>query len=258
MKILSRVSLFVLGAAFSLFLTTGYVQAAEDDKSEKALSLDEVKALIEGLSTYGDATAGVVPEETGLSFYDIYARQIAYRDNTKAFRASLEARREKYKDIYIDKRNASKDVMEKVYKAEIAAYQKELASQGEVSKEEGVKEAKSGMSETEEPNEELEDTSGEVEEADSEGALIEEAIPPKNGEEEKVKKKVVTSDDAPDFDPSDLSDEEDDEWSDEAAGQSVADEEPMAGDEQTNVPDESDVRDEEVVEGDVSVAEPVE
>ncbi len=240
MKILSRFSFCVLCAAFSLFLTTGYVHSAEGDNAEDTevvLSLEEARALIEELPTYIDATSGTVPEETGLSFYDIYSRQIAFRENTKAFRASLEARRENYKKIYIDKRDAYKVALDKIYKAEIAAYQEEISSKGQNDEADG-----SDSPEITEEGDDILDENGEVEpqEADveagnaqSEGGLKEEEIPPKHGEEETVKKKVVTSDDAPDFNPSDLSNEEDDEWNDAddmPVDEDVSNEEPMAGD----------------------------
>jgi hypothetical protein len=219
MKILSRISLFVLGAAFSLFLTTSYVAAADDDQAEKVLSPEEVRTLIDGFPTVDDATAGTVPVETGLGFYDIYSRQIAFRENTKAYRASLEARRENYKKIYFDKRENYKENLNKIYRAETAEALKNKDAKGNSPEGDDIKEAKFEMEGAASESDESKDYDSSAVNSDKNGkSLKEEDIPPKEGEEGVVKKKVVTSDDAPEFDPADLPDEDewsDDEWSDD-------------------------------------------
>lgn len=211
MFFLSRVSFFILCAAFSFLAFTSASFASEDKKKEKPLSLEEVRVLIDELGTGGDATKGPVPVNSELDLYDIYARQIAYRENSKEFRASLEERRENYKKAYVQQRDDYKALMEKIYRAEIAAYQKDMNKKKKDS-DEMKKDAPSGMKKVAEkpadkkmsPKEPGSVSDSEDMQGEEKADLKEQEIPSEDGEEEDVKRKVVTSEDAPDFDPSDL------------------------------------------------------
>ncbi len=231
MKFLSRLSFFAAVLAFSSILSTGYALSAGKDNGERALSLDEVQSLISELGTGGDATAGTVPVDVDSASYDIYARQIAYRENVKAFRQSLDERRENYQSSYIDQKTAYQSLMEKVYKAEIAAYQKSLGKE-KPSKKKSIGQVVAEVSDAPDMSDAGADDADAV--AENDEGLKEADIPPQEGEEGKVKKKVVTSDDAPDFDPADVEGGADEEPSDAEVDLDILDESEEEADELGN------------------------
>lgn len=220
MGILSRVLFLILISSFSVTFTSftalaeGGNSAVDEGHEEKVMSLEEAKALIDSLGSGKDATKGSVRTDTEIEFYDIYSRQIAFRENTKDFRESLEQRRENYKKVYIDLREDYKKNMEAIYRAEIAAYQEEIMNKsGDVPEDDAGEEvAEFEMEDSDMAGDEVSDTEMEAQEH---GGLKEEEIPVSEEEEGHVKKKVVTSDDAPDFNPEDLAGEEDDSVWDE-------------------------------------------
>lgn len=228
MKILSRVFCFSIFSFVFMSLSVGQALAAggKDEKDEKPLSMEAAERLIDELETAGDATEGLVPVETGAEFYDIYARRIAYRENAKAFRQSLEDRRYDFQSHYLDKQKHFETVLEKVYKAEIANYQKELAKKEKLSKKDigdVVAQASSVQRDDERrtvDKPKIAENEAEVDAEDNTG-LKEADIPVEENQKGKIKKKVVTSEDAPDFDPADLSDGEGDEVLDEGVEEPV-------------------------------------
>lgn len=208
---------FALGfCALSLVgVSSVYAQdAVAPQEDEEVLTLDEAKALIATRPGAKDATNEVV-KDFSLKFYDIYGRQLQYRENSKEFRAMLETRRYSYQRPYVEIRDAFDDVRKKVYEAERAAYQaqieaynKSINSKTQDAKEEEPVMAKPvSLPQPDEPiNAPAADDSGEDAE-DGSPVLREEDIPSDEGadaEEGVPKKKVVVSDDAPDFDPSNL------------------------------------------------------
>ncbi|MGH1456138.1 MAG: hypothetical protein ACRBDI_05105 [Alphaproteobacteria bacterium] len=210
MKFLSRMSCLAMVLAFSSIISAGYANAADEQVSEKPVSMDEVQRLISELPTAKDATSGTVPVDVGDGIYDIYARQIAYRESVKAFRKSLDDRRENYQSSYIDKKKNYQNLIDKIYKAEIAAYKKNLGKEtmaenkniGEVVAE--VADVDGEVLDAPQVSE-TDNVDGGESSTEGDGGLKEADVPPKEGEEGKVKKKVVTSDDAPDFNPADVS-----------------------------------------------------
>lgn len=179
----------------------GFSAYAEDTKKpaadEEVLNLDEAKALIESSPAAKDAIKGTVPEDVSQNYYDIHARQIAYRENVKEYRASLEARRESFARPQYNALERYRETIAKVYAAEGEAAAKARADVKDVKKKKEIDYSK------EKPAIKDEDVA--VADIEEEGGLTEKPIPSDPEVEEGApKKKVVTSEDAPDFDPSDL------------------------------------------------------
>lgn len=192
---------------------------AEAKAEEDVLTLDEAKALIMTRPGAKDATNEVV-KDFSLEFYDIYGRQLQYRENAKEFRAMLETRRYSYQRPYVAMRDAFDDVRMKVYEAERAAYQAQIEAYNNSLREreaaaasaaaEDAPKAKMEPVSLPQPDEPInapaaDDNGDDV--ADDGPVLREKDIPDEEGadaEQGATKKKVVVSDDAPDFDPSNL------------------------------------------------------
>jgi len=159
------------------------------ENNAKTMSPEQAKALVFSKSTAKDAVSGTVSEDSGMKYYDIRARQMAYRENAKDLRASLEARRVNFEAPRLQTIEDFRETQPKVYEAESAAYQKSLKD--------GPKK-KTMMKNVKTPSEKAD-----VPKKDgvSDGGVKERDVP---SSDEGVKKKVITSDDAPDFDPSNL------------------------------------------------------
>jgi len=209
---------FFTWCVFALSFAGAPTVFAQDDmsaeKKEDVLTLEEAKALIATRPGAEDATSEVV-KDFSLEFYDIYGRQLQYRENAKEFRAMLETRRYSYQRPYVAMRDAYDDVRIKVFEAERAAYQaqieaynKSIASRNgdDVVEEEPAKPQPVSLPQPDEPiNAPATVDDGSAEDGGPD--LREQDIPSDESAEEgagKTKKKVVVSDDAPDFDPSDL------------------------------------------------------
>ncbi len=192
---------YVYFAFLGLALVSTPVFAADQEsekKEEKILSPEEAKEAVMSLPTAKDAVSGTVPTEaSALDYYDIYGRQLAYRENVKAYRASLESRRTSFVGPQVAAIERYRDTITKVYEAETEAAAKANAL-AKPSAEKNV----------EQPTEEslTDAVAGADHSATEEDAgLREEPIPShSSADEQGARRKVVTSKDAPDFDPSDL------------------------------------------------------
>ncbi len=188
----------------------------ETKRDETVMTLEEVQEFIYSLPAAKDAIDIPVSEEASWQkIYDIYSRQIAYRESAKKLRASLEARQESFAEPRTKIINAYKENLKKVYAAERAAYQESLASDKKNSKKTASTMKKSGddeekiksstASETDEDGkkEKVASAPKPKKQAPEEDIGLKEQEIPTTAEEGK-KKKVITAENAPDFDPSNL------------------------------------------------------
>lgn len=205
MKFFTRVAFLFL--AFALFpLSYSYAEDGSDDaeaSSEKVLTLDETRELIDGLPTASDAVSGVVSTE-GKEYYDIYGRQIAFRKSAQELRSSLDERRENFETPRVNAIEGYRGTVKKVYVAETAAYQDAVTNgSDDVAEviEADESESDDASDEAEQPEEmaDADDAQDEVV-----PGLTEKSIPSDSDEEGAPKKKVVMPDDAPEFDPANL------------------------------------------------------
>lgn len=163
----------------------------EDGVSEgKVLDMDKAKSLIKDLPTAPDAVTGTVPKSSVLKYYDIYGRTLAFRESAKDLRASLDKRRDIFEKPRTETIESYRNSKEKIYAAEMAAFDKGQNI--------GINDTK--VNDTEVSGEDhvlTKDMSVNEEEV----GVIEKDIP---SDDKTVKKTVVTSEDAPDFDASKL------------------------------------------------------
>ncbi len=208
MKSLARVALYTLILSLA---PLSYVYADSSETTDDTpLTLEEAQSLIDTMRGARDATSGVVKEEVPQKFYDIYGRQAQFRENAKKFRAMLEARRTSFRKPQLKALDDYRDVLEKLYAAEMADYQNKLSKSDD---EDGSMEEKDAMHknvsvdeiEPKMSEEDMEDmASNDTDTSSDDGGGLKEEPIPNDVEEDGTKKKVVTSEDAPDFDPSDL------------------------------------------------------
>ncbi len=169
------------------------VLSDDGDGEEKILTIEEAKSLIDSLPTAKDAIKGTVKQDVSRDYYDIYGRQLAYRENVREFRTSLEERRKAFEAPRIEVIENHRSVVDKVYAAEMKAY-----NEAENNSKEGVKgDEKSGNVDAEE-NKTAKAAAG------IDIGLSEREIPSKGDSVNAPRKKVITSSNAPDFDPSNL------------------------------------------------------
>lgn len=207
MKFYTRVALYALVLTL-VPLSYTYADDAMMDEEEEVLSLQEAADLINSLSTAKDAIGGTVGDPYQ-DYYDMHARQLSYREKTKVFRASIDVRRVEFEVPRTPLIEQYKDVQNKVFKAETAAYQEALRAHEDESM------GGMGMDPEKKSKKKKEmvvvpdvvaSNDGDV---SDNGDIILKEIPVPEGDDDMdaeadVKKKVVTSDDAPDFDPSNL------------------------------------------------------
>ncbi len=94
----------------------------EEVEDNKVLSLEEAKSLIESLPTYSDAARGTVSTDISSEYYDIYGRKLAFREGIRELRASIDERRAVFEAPRAEILKSYRDVKEKLYAAEMAAY----------------------------------------------------------------------------------------------------------------------------------------
>lgn len=189
------------------------VQVPEEDP---ILTLEEAKMLIATRRGAKDATSEVV-KDFSLEFYDLYSRQLQYRENAKEFRAMLETRRYSYQRPYVETRDDFNYVRRKVYEAEREAYQAEiealnkaLSAQAVKNDEQGIKKdeniKKVSMPAPDEPVKDYVGAESEGREAGDDAPGIQERDIPQDetAKADAGNKKVIVPADAPDFDPADL------------------------------------------------------
>ena len=203
MKTLARIACISL---ILPFISAPYSFAEESEKDAAPLSAQAAKDLIASMPGAKDATSGSVEQEVPQDFYDSYGRQLQYRENVKEFRSMLEARRESFTTPHVTAKSRYRDNLAKVYKAESAVYQDTLV------KEDGA--GKASVSSEKMKNEESMDSedSGLVDVVDdifdtsdeNEGLKEEVVSSDVDVSDGEAMKKVITSDDAPEFDPADL------------------------------------------------------
>ena len=88
---------------------------AEKEEPVEMLSLDEAKALLDSFPTAKDAVSGTVPTEVPQEYYDMYIRQLKYREHVKDLRASLDERRESFANPRTETIERFREVIAKVY-----------------------------------------------------------------------------------------------------------------------------------------------
>lgn len=209
MKFYTRV-VFLFVAFALLPLSFSYADDGQNDEKDEVITLEEAGALIEALPTAGDAVTGVV--STGQpKFYDIYGRQIAFRESAKALRASLDERRDNFAAPRVQALDGYRGTVKKVYSSETAAYQSSLENGSDEENDMDSDEndnvvISTDVSDDLEQFEHVPDDIASVDDVqDVDGSeLVEKPIPSDSDEENAPKKKVVMPEDAPDFDPADL------------------------------------------------------
>ncbi|PCI55592.1 MAG: hypothetical protein COB36_08205 [Alphaproteobacteria bacterium] len=196
MKFYTRVAfLFVAFAAFPL----SFSYADDAEKPAKELTIEEIKALIASLPTAGDVVKGAVsPKAQG--FYDIYGRQVAFRESAQELRASLDVRRDNFEAPRVKAIDGYRDTVIQVYKAESATAQDDQGDEESAVKKD---EDDDSVTISVEDSDEKVASSDDMQEEEEPG-LMEKPIPSDSDEEGLPKKKVVMPDDAPEFDPANL------------------------------------------------------
>ncbi len=203
MSILARAIIFSFICTI-LPLSISYAQENKADEAineEEILSLEQAKELIFKDNSAKDAVGGTVKPSPKNKYYDIYMRQLAYRENAKEFTKSIKERQVAFEEPRIEAIKEHDAIVEKVYVAESADYQKNLEESSNEDKLENTQKNKISISEAS-SNSSTANTNNASPDTKT-GVLKEEIIPPQNGDEEKIKK-VITSEDAPDFDPANL------------------------------------------------------
>lgn len=215
-------------------LTAEQSEDDDENKEEEVLSPEEAKSLIDNLPTAKDAVTGTIPTDSSVGAYDIYGRQLSYRESAKELRNSIEIRRENFEAPRLDNIEQYRDVKEKVYAAESKAFQDKLKEEEEL-KAKSKADSKANSEETK--KDDVVKVVSSSEDAADDEHLKEQEIPPKDGEEVTKKKKVVTSPDAPDFDPKNI--HEDDVSTEDATAES---------EEEDTVPAEPELSEEDMSE----------
>lgn len=170
----------------------------EDDGG--VLTLEEAQALIYERPAANDAIGGGEVPLSDLGIYNIYARQLAYRESAKKFRASLEARRVSFEEPRTAVVEEHREIVDKVYEAESAAFQKSL-EEGDDSKEKPRMIEQRQEQAKQENVEKMDMAKTDMSDNDTSESLKEMPVP---SDDETVRRKVVTDPEAPDFDPSKL------------------------------------------------------
>jgi len=165
--------------------------------------------------TAGDAVTGDVPTEAE-PYYDVYDRQIGYKNSAKSFRKSIEQRRLAYEKDRLNSLNSYRGGIDSIYKEESKEYQAELAREAEEAEaalaaknEAEAKDGTEAEAATEATQTEETKTAAASEESATEAAPAEETAAPVGGVKEKVieesdgeatpRKKIIMPEDAPDF-----------------------------------------------------------
>tara|TARA_R110001592_G_scaffold29350_10_gene106669 strand:- start:50121 stop:50819 length:699 start_codon:yes stop_codon:yes gene_type:complete len=211
MKNLTRVAFYTL---VLVLVPLSYTFAANDDDGvismgeadDEVLSVEDAQALIDERSTAKDALGGTVPGPSK-EYYDIYSRQLSFREKSKVYRSSIDSRRVEFEEPRTKIIHIYKDIQSKVFSAETAAYQASLSD--DKSPEDSVvvdEDVVSAMKETIEVPDVVDSPEAMPEEEHTLKEIdVPEHVTDEGDEQElEVKKKVVTSDDAPAFDPENL------------------------------------------------------
>ena len=169
---------------------------SEEKGIPKAPTLEEARAALAMLPGARDATKGRLGGKTNQNIYDIYGRQLAYREGVKEYRKELDERREEFSKPRTKMIGEYQKTRDMIYAAETAEYQKKLNEEKSEKAKVDVHKLPTGEALSAIQDEEVAEALG----------LKEQEIPSDVSESEaqKVKRKVVTTDDAPVFDPARL------------------------------------------------------
>lgn len=174
---------------------------AQEEESDEPLTLDEAKELIKTQPGAKDAIGGEIETKVPQELYDIYGRQLAYRENAKLFRKSLNERRKNFEKPHEEMVDRYHSVRDKVYEAETAAYQAALDDETP----QDLAPTKELNVATEKTEEHIKETHQPVEQAPlSEKELKEQKVLGTSwgkNEDIAVRRKIITAKDAPAFDP---------------------------------------------------------
>ncbi|MBI1300741.1 MAG: hypothetical protein GC137_03690 [Alphaproteobacteria bacterium] len=174
----------------------------EDEEDDRVLTMEEAQELIYQRPAANDAIKGGEVPLSELGIYNIYARQLAYRESARKFRASLEARRESFEAPRTAVVEEHREIVDKVYAAESAAFQKAQKNGSDQNEESRSAMIEENQQEAKKDNlEKMDMAKTDISDDEYEGNLKELPIP---SEDETVNRKVVTDPEAPDFDPSKL------------------------------------------------------
>ena len=170
-------------------------EVTEGNDPYKVPTIEEAQAALNALPGAKDAVKGEVKGKPDDKVYDIYGRQLSYREGAKKYRESLDKRRENFAKPRTKMIEEYKKTRDMIYAAETAEYQKKLNEEQENEKANtGARKLPTG----EALSAVQEDSFAE------EIGLKEQRIPGEDSEMQKVRKKVVTAGDAPEFDPARL------------------------------------------------------
>ncbi len=171
------------------------LQAMQDEmikeRADRPPTMQEAKEALEALPGAKHAVKGKVPVGKKKTIYDIYGRQLAYREGAKEYRESLDKRRDAFakpRTKMIEDYRKTRDI---IHAAETAEYRKKLNAENEDAM---VSEAPRL------PTGEAYNAVVEYAPATEEIGLREQRIPTDVSE----RKKVVTAGNAPEFDPARL------------------------------------------------------
>ncbi len=180
---------------------------SEEGESEVPQTKEELKKFIDSLGTSEDAVGGTVNEEsTWQEIYDIYSRQIAYREKTKEYRKSILERQKSFAEPADALKEKYKENMDTVYEAESKIYQDEMSGDSDDAMSMIDRKAPKMPSRPERPVPPSRSISGgEDVDARTQGEKpdlkeIDVPVPSADG----ANRKVYTDENAPEFDPSRL------------------------------------------------------
>lgn len=139
--------------------------------------------FVSALPNAGHATRSSVSTEVSQEYYDMYSRQIAYRQNAKNFREMLEERQKSFVAPQVAAVEGYRHNVEKVYSAEAAA----IAGGGDMTSDAATDDQAVVVHD----------------EPARDGGILREIDVPASVDAD-AGRVVVTSDDAPEFDPSRL------------------------------------------------------
>ncbi len=199
MKFFTRVAFyFLIIGLFLIPLSYSYADGGDvSDEEEEILTLQEAAALVNSRDTAKDAVGGDVGSAY-VEYYDLYSRQLSFREKSKIFRASLESRRVAFEAPRSELMDEHKEIERKVFAAETAAYQAYLQEMSEEGTEDdsgddrqviSVKDGKAVEAKAQ---------------ASGEEPHVKEISITENEPNGRVKKNIYMPEDAPDFDPENL------------------------------------------------------
>jgi len=203
MKSFTRVAFYAL--AISLVpLSYSYADnGGMSEEEEEVLNLQEAAALINSKDTAKDAVGGNVGDAY-VKYYDIYSRQLSFREKSKVYRASIENRREAFEAPRTDLVSGHKEIERKVFAAETAAYQAFLQEMEEQEMDNMSDDDRKVISIKDEPMESEPEDVDSGDSASDEEPKVKEISVTENEADGEVKKNIYMPEDAPDFDPENL------------------------------------------------------